>query len=264
MSGKGLDKDSYLFGTIHIIEEADYFLPKNTLSSFENVDQVVFEINMEDMTDMGQMMSIIPKTFMNDGVTLADLLEDEEYKFVKSHFEDMGLPMFMLEKMKPMFLSVLGGGGGIDPQDFMSGSMKSYEMELYEMGKAQGKSFDGLETIDFQISVFDSIPYKDQAEMLVESLKAGDTGASEFKETVEIYKTQNLAAMISMVDENEQYGEYEDILLTKRNKAWIPKMKTAMSENSNFFAVGAAHLGGKNGVVYLLRKEGYTLTPLSL
>lgn len=261
---KGVEKESFLFGTIHIIEEEDYFLPKQTLTSFDKADRVIFEINMEDMTDMSAMMSIIPKTFMNDGVTLGDLLGEEDYTLVKKHFEDMGLPMFMLEKMKPMFLSVFAGGGGLDPQDLMNGSMKSYETELFEMGKAQGKTFAGLETIDFQISVFDSIPYKDQAQMLLESIKAGDTGNDEFKETVAIYKKQDLAAMVGMIDENEQYSNYEDILLTKRNKAWIPQIIKAMEEKSNFFAVGAAHLGGQNGVVYLLRKEGYTLTPLSL
>lgn len=264
ISKKGLETDSYLFGTIHIIEEEDYFLPKQTLTSFDKADRVIFEINMEDMTDMSQMMAIIPKTFMNDGVTLGDLLGEEDYTFVKKHFESMGLPIFMLEKMKPMFLSVFAGGGGLDPQDLMNGSMKSYETELFEMGKAQGKTFAGLETIDFQISVFDSIPYEDQAQMLLESIKAGDTGNDEFKETVAIYKKQDLKAMVSMVQGDEEYSEYEDILLTKRNKAWIPQMEKAMTEKSNFFAVGAAHLGGKNGVVYLLRKEGYTLTPLSL
>ena len=264
ISKKGLATDSYLFGTIHIIDEADYFLPKQTLTSFDKADRVIFEINMEDMTDMSQMMAIIPKTFMNNGVTLGDLLGEEDYTFVKAHFEEMGLPIFMLEKMKPMFLSVFAGGGGLDPQDLMNGSMKSYETELFEMGKAQGKTFAGLETIDFQISVFDSIPYEDQAQMLVESIKAGDTGNDEFKETVAIYKKQDLKAMVAMVEGNEEYSEYEDILLTKRNKAWIPLIEKAMTEKSNFFAVGAAHLGGKNGVVYLLRKAGYTLTPLSL
>ena len=56
---------------------------------------------------------------------------------------------------------------------------------------------------------------------------------------------------------------YEDVLLYTRNKNWIPIMSEQMSTNKTFFAVGAGHLGGKDGVIDLLKKEGFKLTPLS-
>ncbi len=200
---------------------------------------------------------------MSDGKTLKDLITNEDYKLVDAHFSKLGLPLMMLERMKPMFLTVFASGD-MDPTGLQNGNMKSYEMEFMEIAKSSNKSMAGLETIEFQMSVFDSIPYSAQAEMLVETIKNGDQGGNEMKEMVEMYKAQNINAMISMItDEGEQLSEYEDILLSKRNKAWISGMNTMMVEMPTFFAVGAGHLAGPKGVINLLVKEGFTLTPIS-
>ena len=169
----------------------------------------------------------------------------------------------MLERMKPMFLTVFASGD-MDPAGLQTGAMKSYEMEFLEIAKSSSKPVAGLETIEFQLSVFDSIPYEAQAEMLLETIKNGATENSEFDVMVKMYKEQKINDMVSMIsDEGEQLSEYEDILLNKRNEAWINGMKTMMNEMPTFFAVGAGHLAGKRGVIHLLRKEGYTLTPIS-
>jgi uncharacterized protein YbaP (TraB family) len=68
--------------------------------------------------------------------------------------------------------------------------------------------------------------------------------------------------MVSMMGEEESLGGYEDLLLVTRNKNWIPVMGEMMKTQPVFFAVGAGHLGGKNGVIALLRQEGYTVVPV--
>ena len=263
IEGNGITQPSYLYGTIHLIDSDAYFLPTGTLAAMDNTKKMVFEIDMNEMNDMSNMMSIMNKAFMNDGKTLKDLLSDEDYKIVDAHFAKIGMPLMMLERMKPMFLTVFASGD-MDPSGLQNGSMKSYEMEFMEIAKSSNKPMAGLETIEFQMSVFDSIPYQAQADMLIETIKAGDSGSDQMKEMVEMYKAQNINAMISMItDEDEQLSDYEDVLLSKRNKAWISGMKTMMSEMPTFFAVGAGHLAGEQGVINLLKKEGYTLTPIS-
>ena len=121
----------------------------------------------------------------------------------------------------------------------------------------------GLETIEYQMSMFDSIPYTAQAEMLVESLKADSVGSDQFEDMVRLYKAQDLDGMQKMFESDEGgLGEYDQLLLVNRNKNWIPIMEEMMSEKPTFFAVGAGHLGGSLGVVALLRKAGYVLKPL--
>ncbi len=264
VSGNGLAQSSFVYGTIHIISADDYFIPKGTLGAIEKAEEMIFEIDMNDMTDMTKQMGLLDEIFMDDNKTLKDLMSAEDYTFVEKHFEKMGLPIFFFERMKPMFLSVFASGD-IDPAGLQSGSMKSYEFEFFEMASKSKKPVSGLETIEFQMSIFDKIPYEDQAKMLIESIKTAEVGGAQFEEMINMYKSQDIDAMVEMiVDEDSGMSEYEDILVAGRNKNWIPLMKAKMNEKVSFFAVGAGHLGGKLGVINLLRKEGYTVTPLSM
>jgi len=263
VSGNGLKQPSYVYGTIHIIDDADYFLPKGTLSAMDASEEIVFEIDMNDMNDMSKQMGLLKDVFMKDDLTLADLMSEEDYVLVKGHFEKLGLPIFFFERMKPMFLTVFASTD-FDPSGIQSGSMKSYEMEFFEIANKSGKKVSGLESIEYQLNVFDKIPYKDQADMLLESIKAADGGGDQFKEMVDIYKTQNIDAMITMIgSEDAGMSEFEDILVGDRNKNWIPLMEDKMKIQTTFFAVGAGHLAGKDGVIHLLKKQGYKLKPLS-
>ena len=215
------------------------------------------------MFDMGKAMGMMTKAFMSDGQTLRDLYSEEDYNLIKAHFEDLGLPMMLLERIKPMFLTVFASGDvemgkGLGEQE----STKSYEMELYALAQESNMDVSGLETIEYQMSVFDSIPMEVQGQMLLETIKS-DEEDDAFKEMIKIYTSQNINAMVTMMSEDEGIGGFEDILLYTRNKNWIPVIEEKMRDTQHFFAVGAGHLGGKDGVIDLLKKEGYTLSPLS-
>ncbi|MBK9014150.1 MAG: TraB/GumN family protein [Saprospiraceae bacterium] len=263
ISGKDLATTSYLYGTIHMIGKADFFLTDSTRSAIDRAKLVTFEINMEDMMNLPAQMGLMMKSFMADGKSLSDLLSKEDYALVKAHFDNQGLPLFLFERMKPMFLTVLAdadmGGGGLGGD----GDMVSYEMKIMEIAEQQKKKMGGLETAEYQMSMFDSIPYEAQAKMLVETIKSsGSTEDGQFDQMVELYKNQDIVGMGTMMGEDEGIGEYEDLLLNTRNRNWIPIMGEMMLAQPSFFAVGAGHLGGDQGVVSLLRKAGYTVEPV--
>ncbi len=268
IAGKDLTQPSYLYGTIHMIDKKDFFLTDSTVAVFDRMDQIIFEINMEDMSDMSAMMGMIGKIMMDDGTTLRDLLSKEDYKMVSDHFSGLGLPMMMLERIKPMFLSAMAGGDfdftSPSPGGGMGEDIKSYEMEFMEMATADEKKMGGLETIEYQMSVFDSIPYTDQAAMLVTSIRGGESGdEDELSKMTEVYKQQDIAGMQQMFKSDVNgIGKYEDIFLKNRNQNWIPIMAEMAKEQPTFFAVGAGHLGGEFGVIALLRQAGYEVTPV--
>lgn len=266
ISGNDLEKPSYLFGTIHIIGKDDFILHDSTKTLFAQTDQVVFEVDIEEANGLFSQLSMMMGLVMNNGTTLKDLVSNEDYLLVKKRFDKMGLPMFIFERVKPMILSTFLS------EDMSLGAMSdmvSYEMELLALSKKQEKEMDvkGLETLQFQMSVFDSIPYKAQAEMLVEGLKmesdASAEGQDQFKVMVDLYKDEDLIGMQKMFESEEGgLGEWDDVLLKNRNENWIPIMAEMMKEMPTFFAVGAGHLGGEHGVIALLRKQGYTMTPV--
>lgn len=265
IEGKGMKDPSYLFGTIHMITQEDYFLPEGLDEAFDKSKKVVFEIDLDEMSDMGSMMGMLTNLMMKDGMTLKKLLTPDEYKEVAAYFEEMGLPMAMLGKVKPMFLSMLAEVN-MDPNAMESEEIISYEMELYDRANQDSKDVGGLETMAYQMSLFDSIPYKEQASMLLDAVRGTNLESDMFDQTVALYKTQDIEAMVNMVGESKEANDsdFEDVLLNNRNHNWIPVMSKKMATGSTFFAVGAGHLAGDQGVIRLLRKEGYEVTPVSV
>lgn len=272
ISGPQLAQESYLFGTIHIIPEEDYFLPKGMVAALNDADEVVFEIDPRQMQDPMAIMGLMNKINMRGDTSLEDLLPKEKYDEVEAYFTASGLPFFFFKKMKPLFLSAMVGqdvqamqqGGGMN-----AAGTKSYELEMTELAKAADKKISGLETMDFQLSLFDSIPYRGQAEMLYEAVRADKTGESndgesEMDRIVDMYKRKAIAEMANSIGEEGQgAARFEELLLTRRNVSWVPLIEAKIKGgNPKLFAVGAAHLGGDNGVITLLRKKGYMVTPV--
>jgi uncharacterized protein YbaP (TraB family) len=262
IEGKKVKRPSYLYGTIHIIPGEDYFLPAGTQTALSNASNVYFEVDMDDMMNLGKQIKLLTKAFMKDGIRIRDLLTSEEYQLVKQKFEGLGLPFAMFEKIKPMFLSMFIQGD-MSPGDIQDGTITSYEMKFWETAKENEIPVEGLETLEFQMSIFDSIPYTEQAKMLVETVKTSDVGNEEFQAMIDIYRAQDIDGMYHMFSSGEEeLGAYEDLFLTTRNKNWVPVMESVLLDGNVFFAVGAGHLGGPNGMIRLLRKAGYTLTPV--
>ena len=271
ISGNGLKKPSYLLGTIHLIPKDKFQFSDATYDALADSRRVTFEIDMKEMTNIAAQFSLLSKAFMSGGKTLKDLLTPEDYTFVKQKLDTKGMPSTMLERMKPMFLSMMfsseeGGEDGLN-----SGNMTSVEMEVYQIVRKRKLESAGLETVGYQMAIFDSIPYEAQAKMLVHSLRSDvasektEGGESELDRMLNLYRAQDINAMQSILSD-EAFGlkTYEDLLLKKRNYNWIPVMGRMMRDKPTLFAVGAGHLGGINGVVALLRKEGYRVEAWSL
>ncbi|MCB0705367.1 MAG: TraB/GumN family protein [Saprospiraceae bacterium] len=267
ISGNDLQTPSYLYGTIHMIGKEDFFLTDDTKTAFSACKRVTFEIDLAEMTGLFSQISLMMQMFMDDGLRLSDLLTEEEYQVVSDHFDEQGLPMFMLDRIKPLFLSAVADMdmGTMEPGNADS-EMISYEFEFYDMAKSRKMETAGLETAEYQISLFDSIPYSVQAHMLLESIQAApaEGGVDEMQMLVDLYKSQDIESMQHAFSSSDsEYAPYEELLLINRNLNWIPIMGKMMAEKPTFFAVGAGHLGGEQGVVNLLRQKGYTLRPIN-
>src|SRR5688572_4348082 len=106
ISGNGLSKPSYLFGTMHMICADDIGVSDSLKAAIKRADRVYLEL---DMNDMSQIFGALNKLTMRDDTTLADVLSPEDYKKVKTYFETNVslLPFSLLEKLKPMLVETL-------------------------------------------------------------------------------------------------------------------------------------------------------------
>lgn len=276
ISGKGLQTPSYLYGTIHIIPKEDFFITPTTREALLRSQQVTFEIDVKDMMNPMKLLGLLGKLKMTGNQKICDFLTQEECSQLKKKLEAKGIPFSMFERTKPLFLSSIVSGDGTEGGDgnLLEGTGKtvSYELEFMKIinaenkkikEKGQKKQTSGLETIELQMAIFDSIPYAEQAKMLVEALNSKADSKGSFKQLVALYKSQNVEAMSELMQSEEAgIGNYQNLFIGKRNRTWIPQMQTLMQQKTVFFAVGAGHLGGTEGVIKLLREAGYTVQAL--
>ncbi|WP_417871393.1 TraB/GumN family protein [Winogradskyella sp.] len=252
IEGNGLEKPSYLFGTIHITCNAT--LEDDVKKALDETTQIVMELDMDDPSMQMKMMKSI---YFKDGKTLKDFVSEEDYKSIDSLFiNNMGMPVKMLEKVKPFFLSSMFFPKMLDCP------MQSFELELTKIAKEQEEEIYGLETLEEQIQVFDDIPLEDQYADLVRMAKDNlEYDKETFSKMLKLYEEENITAILDMMDDdtNKTVSEHQDVLLKQRNENWISKIEEYAKDQATFFGVGAGHLPGKNGVIQLLRNAGYTV-----
>lgn len=260
VSGKDLSRPSYIFGTMHMICANDIDLSDSLKNAIKNADKVYLELDMDDMM---QMMGAMMHMTMRGDTTLSDLLTPDDYKKVKGYFEEHSglIPFSMMERYKPLLLESM-----VLEQSEACDNMIVIEQLVMEEAKKNDIEIKGLETFDYQLGIFDRIPYKLQAEQLVKMVDDEKGGArhdeDEMKVLTDAYRKQELNKMDELTKADPSIGHFADILLYDRNANWAKKLLELMKNNSLVVAVGAGHLPGKKGVLNLLREAGYKVEPV--
>lgn len=256
ISGNGLQKSSYLFGTFHLMCRNDILLSTQLKTAVRNSDKVYLEM---DMDDPAVMLGGILMMNMKNGKKLKDLYTAEEYLKVESFFKDsLHMPIGMLQTTKPFFLAAM-----LYPKMMPCTSVSGVEEELMKIAKLEKKEVKGLETMEFQAAIFDSIPYEEQAKELLKSIDSLEAYQRYFDTMITVYKSQKLSEIENLFS-NTDFGmeKHQELLLNDRNKNWVNQLNSIMKTESVFVGVGAGHLVGKAGLINLLRNQGYTLKPL--
>lgn len=258
ITGPDMESESYLFGTMHLIEKEYFLFPKKLQKLVSKTDQLVMEIaglpNQMDamkyvMLDEGSFFD-----FFNEAQT------DTILRWAKAEFK-MEEPAFRaaFSKMKPFVIVQMA------TQVQFMGKTESYEMTFDEIAKEHEIPMKGLETIEQQMSFFDELTDEQQVEMVMAGIRDAEESIETMREMQQTYVSQNVDALYQMINEDDGViSEEQAKFLDNRNANWIPQIKELIKSTNSFIAVGAGHLGGPNGVIRLLEKGGYTLTPLKL
>lgn len=261
ISGNGLTEDSYLYGTMHTQDQRAFDFKKGVLNALEEVDVFVMEVNM----GLADQFAVMGMMVMDDGLTLEDLLSKKEYDSVALFFKDsLGQSLALFNNMMPIITAQAIELGSL-------GTDQELALDLYfaELAKEQGKEVLGLETAEEQIKALKSMSYKDQAESLYQMVKDRYEGKVDntLNDMVDLYVKGDLEGMLEMASEEtlnseEAQAAFENNLILKRNRTMTQRLVKIIHDQSAFIAVGAAHLGGENGIITMLRIMGYTVEPL--
>jgi uncharacterized protein YbaP (TraB family) len=258
ISGPEVKGDSYLFGTMHLIEKEYFLFPKKLQKQVKKSDVLVMEL-----AGLPNQMEATGYVMLKEGSFFDYFTQDETdsiLSWAKEKF-GMGEETFRksFSKMKPFAVTQLG------IQLYFIGKTESYEMSFEKIAKENEITIKGLETIAQQMALFNDLSKEQQAGMVMENIRSGEEAIELIKRMQTIYHTQEIDELYQIIQsEGGVISEEQSSFLDDRNKNWVPQIKTFVKEQDAFIAVGAGHLGGPNGVIRLLEKEGYTLNPVEL
>lgn len=258
ISGNNLKQDSYLYGTIHLIDKKDFFVSENATVAFKSCNTLALEIDLNMSKEVKQ--EVAKSAILPNGKTLEDYTTPQDYAIINSFMKDsLGLSKLktmLYGRLKPIYLQSLL----IKEQIKKS---KSYEETFIKMAKKNKMTYVGLEDVMLQVKILDTIPITKQMEDLVTTIKEGKANLNEFNKLIAVYKKQDIELLWRLtVAEDTDIENFEEIFITNRNNSWIPVIENLISKNATFIAVGAAHLGSGNGIINLLQMKGYTVEPI--
>ncbi|MBI2282799.1 MAG: TraB/GumN family protein [Bacteroidetes bacterium] len=254
VSGNGLQQPSYLFGTFHILCKADFSISAELENTLKTCKSFYSEIKMDEPGLQLQLLSKMTLT----GRNIPQLVGETEYNRISPQFKSItGMPMAMLDPFKPfLHLSLLA------QKAIACSDQVQPETELLKLAQQYRMNIQGLETINDQIEAIDKEPLDSQLHSLVKMLQNFDSVQQVMSKLVAVYKVRDIDSIYRFMKQTGMDEDFKTAIITKRNEKWIPLMQQAMLGQPCFFAVGAGHLGGAEGVISLLRKRGYRLTPL--
>jgi len=250
-------KTSYVYGTIHLMDAKLFSIPKKLEKALTKSSKLCMEIGGINQAAISPDVLFDKQHPLSEYFTNAQM--DSIYSWANAN----------LMMNKEQFNSNFGNAKPFLLLQFMIQSSmptdsKSYEKEFERMAEEKKIPITGLESVDQQLKLFTEMPSEQQVKMVMGSLRDTNS-AAEFTKMQQIYLTQNLDELYAYVKKEKDSPISESrAFLEDRNINWIPQMKKMMAEGSVFFAIGAAHLAGDEGVLKLLEKEGYTITPIRL
>lgn len=261
VSGNGLTKPSYLFGTYHILRDSYLRQDSLTRHHFEQAEGVVVEM-VFDSSDRGK----VKQYGMMVDTNLIQLIEANDYKLVADEFNAVtGQELSFYNQIKPIIIATALSVAYARQRSDTLTKFSGQPIDLYFVKQAQAaqKPLKGLETLDEQLKLlYDRQPVQQQAAQLVRMVKQKNNPKPPGTNLTDMYLRADLDGMWTLFQRESDSPADLYALIDARNLRWMSQLRPAMAERSTFIAVGVGHLPGPNGLLNLLREAGYVVKAL--
>ena len=258
IQGPQQEKASYIFGTMHLMDDAHFYFPKKLEKLVSTVDAVCLEIGDVQHTLINpDLLMLKEESFLTK---LSEMQMDTLCSWAKIQLlmdKDQFISNF--SKAKPFLIYQL------ILQSELPDHLQSQEIKIEEILATKKKKMTlGLETIESQLALFDSIPAVSQVNLIMTELAELSKVLTNFKLTQENYLMQDVDKIHEELTKEIQDPYFNLKFIDERNAAWVKKIMSLTANQSVLFAVGAGHLGGENGLLNLLKNQGYSVKPIQL
>lgn len=259
---------SYLLGTMHVTDPRVLKMPAGASEALAGAKTIVIESDevLDDQKAMAGILARPELTMVTDGNTIEQLLKPDDLATLEAGLKKRGVPLAAVSRMQPWMLMSLVSLPACEIA--RKGNTAFLDKRIALDAAAQGKTVKGLETLAEQLSAMASIPTEMHLKSLVETIKLGSKMDDVFETMTQLYLTGEIGFTMPFLKQvapdggdNAGYAEFEELIVTKRNHLMAERAAPILNEGNVFMAVGALHLPGKDGLVELLRKQGFTVTP---
>lgn len=252
----------YVLGSIHFLKKENYPLKKDIEEAFEDSKKLVLEIDLQTTDRQKTEQVTMQKAINRDGTTLQQNVSAETYSLAEKKARELGIDLRPLNPLKTWFVALTLSAVKLQKLGFDP----TYGVDRYlaERAKSSAKPMAGLETLEYQLGIFDQLSPRDQELMLHETLEEMDLLEKSADRVVQAWFKGDASLLEeSLLAGMRQYPELYRKLIVERNRRWLPQIEQMIKEGGNtLVVVGAAHLVGKDGVIELLKQRGYTVEQL--
>ena len=253
----------YLAGSVHLLKAADSNLPPGFDRAYKGSKAVVMELAIDKVDPMAMASWMMENGMLKDGATLRATIGDDRYSRVSKEAERLGVPTEAIDMLQPwvvglQLVEMQYVQLGFDPQS-------GVEQQLEHKAQADGKPISGLETLDEQLGVLQHMSNADQARFLDMVVSEMHDVEGETQSVVNAWRSGDAAKLAGLLsDEYKTFPNLYRVLVSERNKRWVPQIEKLLHGNQDaFVVVGALHLVGDGGLLELLRRDGYKAEQLN-
>jgi len=247
------EQNSYLFGTMHVRDKRAFGALPILEEKINECEVFAAEFNLDD-ADAGQMNY---HTLLPENQLLENLFKPKRYHALSTLFyKQTGMDISLLNNQKPFFVYQL-----LTETLFKEDMPFALDRYLYEHAKEQNKTLTGVETFAEQIAILNNISIQEQTTILNQTVRNFKKYRRQLKKLTDLYQSGNLSQLNKSA--RKSMGKLRKMMIDDRNFIMADRIAKMTSQQTAFVAVGAGHLGGKKGVLRLLKLKDIKLKPIS-
>lgn len=254
----------YIAGSMHLLRAGDAQLPPTYDLAYREAERLVMEIDIDDLDPAAAAQFTARHATYPPGAGLRAALGERRWQRARTEFDRVGVPLESLDRLEPWAASLVYSVAGMTQLGF--DPLLGVEEQLKTRAAADGKHITGLETLEFQLGLFDALSDEDQARLLELTIDDAEGSAREIDRLTAAWRGGDGAALSRLLlREYRRFPTLYEALVYRRNRDWVPQVEALLQrEDDSLVVVGAMHLVGRQGLIELLRERGLDPRPLRL
>ncbi len=252
----GGESTVYLFGSVHLLPEGGFSIGAALAEALKESERVCMEIDQDAQSEAESTSLTLARAVDPDGRSLFDLLGPDADR-ARDAAEEAGIPLDALATFEPWFAGLTVSVMALQANGY--NVQHGVEQIIQAEARKDGKSGCGLETLDGQLGMLDSLPSSLQAEILLQALDEAANVEALIEPLLDAWREGDEAGLETSLEEDfEGYPELADALIYERNARWAEQVGEMLRDGDDVLVVvGAMHLVGERGLPALLEKRGF-------